>query len=110
MSLLIVSGLSGSGKSIALQALEDLGYYCIDNLPAGLLPHFTEQLLGTNILSRRKGETSSAPIDDTPTHTAVGIDARNRAFLDVLPQSLTRLEQLGVKYRIIFLRRMKTCW
>ena len=103
MSLLIVSGLSGSGKSIALQALEDLGYYCIDNLPAGLLPHFTEQLLGTSIHSRRKSEANKSSFGDAPSHTAVGIDARNRAFLGVLPQSLARLEQLGVKYRIIFL-------
>src|SRR4030067_2527627 len=117
MSLLIVRGLSGAEKAIALRALEALGSYCIDTLPAGLLPHFTEQLLGTNLLSgrtseasrassthtRRKGEAGKAALDDAPTHTAVGIDARNRAFLDVLPQSLARLEQLGVKYRIIFL-------
>lgn len=89
MSLLIVSGLSGSGKSIALQALEDLGFYCIDNLPAGLLPHFGEQLLAAQ--------------HDTLKQTAVGIDARNRVFLDALPQSLKRLEELGVNYRIIFL-------
>lgn len=89
MSLLIVSGLSGSGKSIALQALEDLGFYCIDNLPAGLLPHFGEQLLAAQ--------------HDTLKQTAVGIDARNRAFLDALPQSLKRLEELGVSHRIIFL-------
>jgi UPF0042 nucleotide-binding protein len=89
MSFFIVSGLSGSGKSIALQALEDLGFYCIDNLPAGLLPHFAEQLLATD--------------RDTVRHTAVGIDARNRAFLDVLPQSLERLKALGVDYRIIYL-------
>lgn len=89
MSLLIVSGLSGSGKSIALQALEDLGYYCIDNLPASLLPHFTEQLTGS--------------LNAVPTQTAVGIDARNRAFLDALPLALARLDQLEVKYRIIFL-------
>ena len=89
MSLLIVSGLSGSGKSIALQALEDLGFYCIDNLPAGLLPHLGEQLLASE--------------HDTLKQTAVGIDARNRAFLDALPFSLARLEQLGVNYRIIFL-------
>ena len=89
MSLLIVSGLSGSGKSIALQALEDLGFYCIDNLPAGLLPHFGEQLLAA-----RHGALKQ---------TAVGIDARNRAFLDALPQSLKRLEELGVNYRIVFL-------
>ena len=89
MSLLIVSGLSGSGKSIALQALEDSGFYCIDNLPAGLLPHFAEQLLAVEHGALKQ--------------TAVGIDARNRAFLDALPHSLAQLEQLGVEYRIVFL-------
>ncbi len=88
MSFLIVSGLSGSGKSIALQALEDQGFYCIDNLPAGLLPHFAEQL--------RAG-------GDPVGNTAVGIDARNRSFLDVLPDSLKRLQTLGVDYRIVYL-------
>ena len=44
MDLIIVSGLSGSGKSIALHALEDLGYYCVDNLPAALLPQLAEEL------------------------------------------------------------------
>ena len=89
MSFFIVSGLSGSGKSIALQALEDLGFYCIDNLPAGLLPHFAEQLLASE--------------QEALKHTAVGIDARNRAFLDLLPHSLQRLHALGVDYRIIYL-------
>jgi len=89
MSFFIVSGLSGSGKSIALQALEDVGFYCIDNLPAGLLPHFAEQLLSFE--------------RDTLKHTAVGMDARNRAFLDLLPSSLERLRELGVDYRIIYL-------
>ena len=42
--LIIVSGMSGSGKSVALQSLEDIGYYCIDNLPAVLLPEFNEYL------------------------------------------------------------------
>ena len=45
MELTIVSGLSGSGKTVALQALEDIGYYCIDNLPANLLPHFAASLM-----------------------------------------------------------------
>jgi UPF0042 nucleotide-binding protein len=89
MSFFIVSGLSGSGKSIALQALEDIGFYCIDNLPAGLLPHFAEQLRASQ--------------NGTITNTAVGIDARNRTFLDVLPESLRRLQTLGVDYRIIYL-------
>jgi len=89
MSFLIVSGLSGSGKSIALQALEDIGFYCIDNLPAGLLPHFAEQLK----------TSGKQPLPNT----AVGIDARNRAFLDLLPPSLERLHELGIDYQIIYL-------
>lgn len=88
MSFIIVSGLSGSGKSIALQALEDLGFYCIDNLPAALLPHFA-------------GQMSSIRADFADV--AVGIDARNRLFLDTAPMNLERLHALGVDYRIIFL-------
>ena len=89
MSFFIVSGLSGSGKSIALQALEDLGFYCIDNLPAVLLPHFAKELQSANREDR--------------LHTAVGIDARNRAFLDALSGSLHALKTQGVDYRIIYL-------
>jgi UPF0042 nucleotide-binding protein len=89
MSFFIVSGLSGSGKTIALQALEDAGFYCIDNLPAGLLPHFAEQLHG-----------AGAP---ALQNVAIGIDARNRAFLAQVPMSLERLRTLGIGYRIIFL-------
>lgn len=89
MNLIIVSGLSGSGKSIALQALEDFGFYCIDNLPAGLLPHFVQQLQDS---SSDKNQTA-----------AVGIDVRNRRFLDALPETLENLKSLGVKYKIVFL-------
>ena len=48
MQLIIVTGLSGSGKSIALRALEDYGFYCIDNLPATLLPQISSHLDGHN--------------------------------------------------------------
>jgi len=72
--LVIVSGLSGSGKSVALHTLEDLGYYCIDNLPLFLLQELAEGL-----------ETAG---DDTFTNTAVGIDARNQ------PEQLFELPQL----------------
>lgn len=89
MSFLIISGLSGSGKSIALQALEDMGFYCIDNLPAALLPHFAQQVLHAG--------------DDNLKNAAVGIDARNRSFLDAVPPSLEQLESLGIHYRIVFL-------
>ncbi len=94
MSFLIVSGLSGSGKSIALQALEDMGFYCIDNLPAALLPHFARQIMATDSDDRR--------------NAAVGIDARNHRFLDALPSGLSELESLGLHYRIIFLEAEET--
>lgn len=88
MSFFIISGLSGSGKSIALQALEDMGFYCIDNLPAALLPHFGKQLID---------------LKDKLKNAAVGIDARNRSFLDAVPLGLNQLESLGLHYRIVFL-------
>ncbi len=89
MSFFIVSGLSGSGKTIALQALEDIGFYCIDNLPAVLLPHFAGLL----------AEMRSHAI----MNVAIGLDVRNRAFLADLPKSLKELRTRGVHYRIVFL-------
>jgi UPF0042 nucleotide-binding protein len=89
MSFFIVSGLSGSGKTIALQALEDASFYCIDNLPAALVPHFAEQL--------------GSAREPALKHVAISIDARNRAFLAEVPATLERLRQLGIDYRIIFL-------
>lgn len=88
MSFFIVSGLSGSGKSIALQALEDMGFYCVDNLPAALLPHFAHEIL------HRHSDVKNA---------AVGIDARNRSFLDGITQSLAQLEAYGMHYRVLYL-------
>ena len=54
MRLIIVSGLSGSGKSVALAMLEDLDYYCVDNIPAGLLPGFIAYTVRTSELSYRR--------------------------------------------------------
>jgi len=89
MNFFLVSGLSGSGKSIALQALEDLGYYCIDNLPANLLSRFAEEVM-------KQGE------DGTPD-CAVSIDSRNRDFLRALPKNLDAIKQLGLNCKILFL-------
>lgn len=86
MNLIIVSGLSGSGKTVALQALEDIGYYCIDNLPANLLPHFARNLM-----------------DDPQNLAAVSIDVRNRQYLSTLSDSLQELSDLGIDYRILYL-------
>ena len=65
ISLIIVSGLSGSGKSIALKTFEDLDYYCSDNLPIGLLPDFVRSVVGKQA-------------EDSDAHIAIGIDARAR--------------------------------
>jgi UPF0042 nucleotide-binding protein len=89
VNLFIVSGLSGSGKSIALQALEDLGFYCIDNLPAVLLPLFATELMERS--------------EDGHTDAAVSIDSRNRGFLKTLSENLEQIERLGLDCKIIFL-------
>ena len=90
LRLIIVSGLSGSGKSVALHVLEDLGYYCIDNLPAGLLIAAVDEI-----------RTSDA---GSVKRLAVGVDARNHAEnLDALPDVLHRLRDQGVSTDIIFL-------
>jgi len=88
MRLIIVSGLSGSGKSVALATLEDFGFNCIDNLPVALL-----ESLGRHI----------ADSADGPMH-AVGIDARNRpAELARFPAILESLEGIGLSAEIVFL-------
>lgn len=77
MKLVIISGRSGSGKSTALNMLEDLGFYCIDNLPAGLLPALANQAL----------DADSNP-ENSNEKIAVSIDARN------IPTELSRFPQL----------------
>ena len=90
LRLIIVSGLSGSGKSVALHVLEDLGYYCIDNLPAGLLIAAVDEVRQT-----------SANLSNL---LAVGVDARNQAGgLKVLPDLLQQLREQGVSTDVIFL-------
>ncbi len=90
MRLVIVSGLSGSGKSVALDVLEDLGFYCIDNVPAALLGGLITQTI----------EARDALYDNM----AVGVDARNRAAdLQSLPDLLSSLKDQGVTCEIIFL-------
>lgn len=89
MRLLIVSGRSGSGKSTALNMLEDHGYYCIDNLPASLLPAF---------VSRISSQTVALP------RVAVSIDARNIPDdLKKVPQIIVELQASKIDTEIIFL-------
>jgi RNase adapter protein RapZ len=88
--LIILSGLSGSGKSVALRTLEDLDYYCVDNLPSALLPAFVRAV--------------SRDSDGLRTRLAVGVDVRNRADdLNRLPEVLSELAELGIEYELVFL-------
>lgn len=90
MRLVIVSGLSGSGKSVALHTLEDLGFYCIDNLPLFLLKDLTLGLTHTQ--------------DEVFTSTAVGVDARSSpAELQGLPELIRVAQSQGVDCRVMFL-------
>ncbi|HFC54076.1 MAG TPA: RNase adapter RapZ [Gammaproteobacteria bacterium] len=90
MKLLIVSGMSGSGKSVALNVLEDLGYYCLDNLPVSLLPEFAERVL-INKQSR---------VD----RAAVGIDARNlTGDLGSFPEIIAKLRERDIECETFFL-------
>lgn len=90
MKLIIVTGLSGSGKSTALQALEDLGFYCIDNLPVGLLPAFAEQIINMPTRSYK--------------NAAVSIDVRNLSTdLEQFPEVLDELKGTGLACEIFFL-------
>lgn len=87
--LIIVSGLSGSGKSVALRTLEDLGYYCVDNLPAALMPAFVQAISQEPNVQRR---------------LAVGVDVRNRAEnLTRLPEILAELARADIRYYLVFL-------
>jgi RNase adapter protein RapZ len=91
MRLVIVSGLSGSGKSVALHMLEDLDYYCVDNIPAGLLPMFISHTVRTH--------------ESTYGYTAVGVDARNRpAEIASVPKLVDELKRSGVNCEVLFLR------
>jgi len=89
VKLLIISGRSGSGKSTALNMLEDHGFYCIDNLPASLLPSLVQRVIS---------QTTELP------RVAVSIDARNiPADLKQVPQIVEQLKQSNIKTEVIFL-------
>src|SRR5262249_5295109 len=85
---IVVSGMSGSGKTIALRTLEDLDFYCVDNMPSALLPAFVAEVTRSGLHQR----------------LAVGIDVRNRQTdLNQLPQVLAGLASAGIEHTLIFL-------
>ncbi|OIR02511.1 glmZ(sRNA)-inactivating NTPase [mine drainage metagenome] len=88
--LIIVTGLSGSGKSIVLRALEDSGYYCIDNLPATMLPQISEHLSAKN---------SHIANHD---RVAISIDSRSAA-IETLPAHIEQLKSQNIATQVLFL-------
>jgi UPF0042 nucleotide-binding protein len=88
LSVVVISGLSGSGKSLALKSFEDVGYFCIDNLPPPLLPTFVD------LCNQKKGEI---------TNVALGIDIRERIFFSDLVSTLERVKDLGHSVQLLFL-------
>jgi UPF0042 nucleotide-binding protein len=90
MRLIIVSGLSGSGKSVALHMLEDIDFYCVDNIPAALLKSFISHTV------RGMG--------DIDPRTAVGLDARNRACeIATIPALVDELRRSGIDCEVLYL-------
>ncbi len=90
MRILLVSGLSGAGKSVALDMLEDLGFYCVDNIPSALLPAFVDLTLHSE--------------EKIYQHIAIGVDARNRPNdIDALPGLVASIRDQGVRCEILFL-------
>jgi len=85
--ILIITGLSGSGKSLAARVFEDLGYYCVDNLPVALIPVFADLV---------------ARSQDSLSQVALVIDIREGAYLHDFPKIVTDLRQRGVPSRILW--------
>jgi UPF0042 nucleotide-binding protein len=88
LNLVIISGLSGSGKTYALKAFEDAGYFCIDNLPPALLPTFVD------LCNQQHSEIANV---------ALGIDIRERAFFSDFVGILERVKALGHVVHVLFL-------
>ncbi|KAF1049516.1 RNase adapter RapZ [Xylophilus sp.] len=86
LEIVLITGMSGSGKSVALHALEDSGYYCVDNLPPELLLPFVE------LQSKQAAR-----------HVGIAVDVRSATALPLMPQQLRTLRGQGVAVRVLFL-------
>lgn len=86
MEIVLITGMSGSGKSVALHALEDAGYYCVDNLPPELLLQFV-------VLEQ----------EQRATRLAIAMDVRSATSLHLVPQQLKELQRKGISVKSLFL-------
>ena len=86
MKLVVVTGLSGAGKSQALHTLEDIGFYCVDNLPPMLIPQMAQLCLD-----------EKSPIENL----ALGIDTRSGAFFGHTDEALDALKEMNINYDVL---------
>lgn len=89
MRFIIATGMSGAGKSTALKMLEDLGFFCVDNLPVPLLGRFAQFV--------------KSSLSDDFSRVAVGVDVRSRKYFEQVGKALDELRTSHVKYEILFL-------
>ena len=87
LQLVVITGLSGAGRTTALRQLEDLGYFCVDNIPPALIANLT------SLLDEPEG----------PTRVGLGIDVRTGRFLEGATAALDRLHEGGYEVELIFL-------
>lgn len=95
MEIIILTGMSGAGKSLAINYLEDMGYFCIDNLPPDLLPEL--------VISFVRRNSSVFNIEYGMTRMAFVVDVRSPDFFEGILPAISRLNELKINYRIIFL-------
>ena len=88
MKLVIVTGMSGAGKSTAMKMMEDIGYFCVDNIPIALVSKFVQ--------ISSKGDVVSSKI-------ALGMDIRSGKSLEVLDEVLDEIKGMGYKFKILYL-------
>ena len=88
MRFVIVTGMSGAGKTTALKMLEDMGYFCVDNLPIAMFPGFVQMI-----------ENSETPMKKV----ALGVDVRSGQDISGLEKDLEQMDEKGIKYEILFL-------
>ena len=88
MRFVIVTGMSGAGKTTALKMLEDMGYFCVDNLPIAMFPGFVQMI--------ENSETSMKKV-------ALGVDVRSGQDISGLEKDLEQMDEKGIKYEILFL-------
>lgn len=99
LNLIILSGLSGSGKSTALRALEDIGYFCIDNLPASLLIPFSEEIIKKFDVA----SSASNTIEPKNIKYAILLDCRDGAPFSLIDTAICKVKNAGLECALLFI-------